>query len=118
MGIRLNEDAVKQATRLIKDGRYILESDWSEEQPSASEENKYLRQHNWKEFGCWYLGLDTDEDDDTKGRYKFPYGDFKKVHRDGLIAAKQRAAQYNYRDIEKSADELLQMLEHKVGNHH
>ena len=32
----------------------------------------------------------------TKGRYKFPYGDFRTVHRDGLIAAKERAAQQGY----------------------
>jgi hypothetical protein len=36
------------------------------------------------------------------------------VHRDGLIAAKERAAQQGYHDIEKAADELLQALEKSV----
>jgi len=38
-------------------------------------------------------------------------GDFRKVHRDGLIAAKQRAAQNDYTDIEQAADELLEMID-------
>jgi hypothetical protein len=33
------------------------------------------------------------------------------VHRDGLLAAKERAAQQGYHDIEQAADELLAALE-------
>lgn len=51
----------------------------------------------------------------TKGRYKFPYGDFQTVHRDGLIAAKERAAQQGYQDIEETADEQLQALEKQAA---
>jgi hypothetical protein len=42
------------------------------------------------------LGVDTDENEDTKGRYKFPYSDFAKVHRYGVLAAENRAGQYKY----------------------
>ena len=64
-----------------------------------------------EEYANWQLGQDASRGADTKGRYKFPYGDFKTVHRDGLIAAKERAAQQGYGDIEKAADELLTLLE-------
>ncbi len=63
------------------------------------------------EYASWHLGLDKSKGEDTKGRYHFPYGDFKTVHHDGLIAAKERAAQQGYADIEKAADELLTLLE-------
>jgi hypothetical protein len=55
-------------------------------------------------------GKDKSLGEDTKGRYKFPYGDFKTVRRDGLITAKKRAAQQGYHDIEQAANELLQAL--------
>ena len=72
-----------------------------------------MEKHEIPEYGQWHLGIDKSKGEDTKGRYHFPYGDFKTVHRDGLIAAKERAAQQGYADIEKAADELLQALEKK-----
>ncbi len=60
-------------------------------------------------------GTSASKAEDTKGRYHFPYGDYQTVRRDGLIAAKERAAQQGYTDIEKAADELLQTLEAKAA---
>ena len=54
---------------------------WSEHQPSAQEENEYIEEYGFEQYGKWYLGVDTYENEDTKGRYKFPYSDFAKVHR-------------------------------------
>lgn len=115
MATKVNQAAVRHARKLIEDGDYVLDSDWSERQPSADQENKYLDRHDWDDYSEWYLAEDTSEDKDNKGRYKFPYGDFKKVHRAGVIAAKQRAAQNDYPDVEKAADELLQMIDKKEG---
>ena len=39
------------------------------------------------EYGKWYLGIEDEEDENNKGHYKFPYGDFENVHRCGLLAA-------------------------------
>ncbi|MCD6038585.1 MAG: hypothetical protein K0S67_2478, partial [Nitrososphaeraceae archaeon] len=39
---------------------------WSEHQPSAQEENEYIEENGFKEFGKWHLGIDTDEKEDTK----------------------------------------------------
>ncbi len=109
--MKLNTEALKHAKSLIEDGKYVTDTDWSESQPSAQAENKHLERHDWKEYGQWFLGLDNDENEETKGLYKFPYGDFKRVHRDGVIAAKQRAAQNDYAEIEKAADQLLEMID-------
>ena len=58
----------------------------------------------------WYLGIDDEQDEDTKGRYKFPYGDFTNVHRCGVLAAEARAGQYKYDDIEVAVAHLHGML--------
>ena len=113
--MKLNQRAVTYARQLIKSGKYVVDSDWSEAQPFPNQENNYLDEHDWSEYGEWHLGIDTDENEDTKGRYKFPYGDLKKVHREGLIAAKQRAAQNHYDRIEKAADALLNMINEREG---
>lgn len=111
MPVKVNEKAIDKAKSLIKDGKIDQDSDWSEAQPSPDEENKFLDDHSWEDYSEWHLAIHTDESEETKGRFGFPYGDFKKVHRDGVIAAKQRAAQYDYSDVEKAADELLEMID-------
>ena len=113
MTVKLNEPAFEQAKRLIEQGKYVIDEkdQWSEHQPSTDEENAYLQAHGIKEYGKWYLGVDTDEDKDNKGRYKFPYGDFVKVHRCGVLSAESRAGQYHYANIERATAHLHGMLE-------
>jgi hypothetical protein len=112
MSISLNPQAVTFAQNLIRDGKLKNdEGHWGQHNPDSADENAFLQKHEIEEYGNWHLGLDMSKGEDAKGRYKFPYGDFKTVHRDGLIAAKERAAQQGYHDIEKAADELLQRLE-------
>lgn len=112
MSISLNPQAVTYAKRLIRNGSITNdEGHWSEHNPGSAEENAFLQKHQIEEYGNWHLGLDMSMGEATKGRYKFPYGDFHTVHRDGLIAAKERAAQLGYEDIEKAADQLLKFTE-------
>lgn len=116
MAISLNPAAVTAAKRFIKDGKIRNDQGhWGQHNPDTEAENRFLAQHGPAEYEQWHLGLDASKGEDTKGRYHFPYGDFKTVHRDGLIAAKERAAQQGYRDIEQAADELLQLLEKQAG---
>ncbi|SMC00094.1 hypothetical protein SAMN00120144_2513 [Hymenobacter roseosalivarius DSM 11622] len=116
MSLSLNPTAVAFAKRLIKEGKYKNDQGhWSQHNPSTDEQNKYLSKHEIEEYGQWHLGLDMSKGEDTKGRYHFPCGDYKTVHRDGLLAAKERAAQQGYTDIEQAADELLQTLEAKAA---
>jgi hypothetical protein len=113
MAVKLNGRAYEHAQQLIGEGRVVLDErdDWSGHQPSAEEENRFLEQNGFGEYGKWYLGIDDEMDEDTKGRYKFPYGDFENVHRCGVLAAESRAAQQNYEDIKSAATHLHGMLE-------
>ena len=107
----VNERAVAHARRLIASRQYVLDSDWGEVQPSADDENSFLRSHSWEEYGDWHLGLTDGASEETKGRHGFVYGDFRRIHRTGLIACQYRAAEWRHKEIELAAHELLQLLD-------
>ena len=107
----LNTRAVARAKRLIDARQYVLDSDWGESQPTAEDENAYLESHSWDEFAAWHLGLTEGATDGTKARYGFVFGDFRRVHRTGLIACQYRAAEWRHKEVELAAHELLQRLD-------
>jgi hypothetical protein len=111
----VNERAVEHARKLIEARQYVLESDWGESQPRAPAENKFLDSHSWEEYASWHLGLTEGANDETKARYAFVYGDFRRIHRMGLIACLYRAAEWRHKEIELAAHELLQVLDAKSG---
>ena len=111
----LNERAVDRARRLITARQYVLESDWGEVQPGADEENAYLRSHDWEDYAEWHLGLTEGANDGTKARYAFVYGDFRRIHRSGLIACEYRAAEWRHKAVELAAHDLLQELDRTSG---
>ena len=47
----------------------------------------------------------------TKARYAFVYGDFRRIHRTGLIACVYRASEWRHKEIELAAHDLLQLLD-------
>jgi hypothetical protein len=107
----LNRRAVARARRLIDARQYVLDSDWGESQPTAEDENAFLESHSWDDFAEWHLGLTEGATDATKARYGFVYGDFRRVHRTGLIACQFRAAEWRHKQVELAAHELLQHLD-------
>jgi hypothetical protein len=113
MTVKLNPGAYAHARKLIKERRFVFDDRdaWSEHRPTAQQETDFLHAHGLSEYGHWYLGIDEDEPEDKKTRYKFPYGDFRKVHRCGLLAAESRAGQYKYTDIEHAVAHLHGMLD-------
>ena len=113
MAVRLEKRALQQAKRLIQKQRFVADERdaWSEHQPSTLEENEFIRQHGFEGYAKWHLGVDTEEPKDVKRRYKFPYGDFVKVHRCGVISAESRAGQYKHYDIEAAAAQLHAMID-------
>jgi hypothetical protein len=112
---KVNEAAVEHARTLIEARRYVLRSDWGEAQPSADDENRYLDKHDWDEYATWHLGLTDGANDGTKARYAFVFGDFRRIHRTGIIACHFRAAEWRHKAVELAAHELLQLLDRKAG---
>jgi hypothetical protein len=53
--------------------------------------------------------------DETKARYAFVYGDFRRLHRMGIIACHYRAAEWGHKEVELAAHKLLQYLDDKRG---
>ena len=113
MAVTLNTRAFEHAKKLVSEGKFVYDERdaWSEHQPSASQENEFIEKHGFREYARWFLGIDDEHPEDTKGRYKFPYGDFTRVHRCGVLAAESRAGQRKYTDIENAAAHLHGMLE-------
>jgi hypothetical protein len=107
----VNEAGVAHARELIEARRYVLRSEWGRVQPSADDENAYLERHSWEEYGAWHLALTDGATEQTKARYAFAYGDFRRVHRMGIIACHYRAAEWGHKDIELAAHDLLQLLD-------
>ena len=108
MAVHLNGSGARHAQALIREGKTVADErdDWSEHQPPAEAENRFIERHGMAEYGKWHLGIDDEKSRGTKARYTFPYGDFSKVHRCALLAAESRAGQYKYRDIELAAAHL------------
>ncbi len=107
----VNPDAVAQARKLIEARQYVLASDWGETQPKADDENAFLTSHSWAEYARWHLALTDGANDETKARYAFVYGDFRRVHRTALIACVYRASEWRHKAVELAAHDLLQHLD-------
>jgi hypothetical protein len=113
MTVRLNRAAFEHAKALIAAGRFLFDErdDWSEHRPTADDENEFIDQHGYSEYGKWYLGLNEEKGEHTKGRCELPYGDFHDVHRCGVLSAESRASQYKHVDIENAAAHLHGMID-------
>jgi hypothetical protein len=107
----VNDAGVAHARQLIAARQYVLRSEWGEVQPAAGAENAYLDNHGWDAYGRWFLGLTDGASENTKARYAFVFGDFRRIHRSGLIACHYRAAEWRHKAIELAAHELLQELD-------
>jgi hypothetical protein len=107
----VNEPGVARARELIQARQYVLDSDWGDVQPNAAAENEFLGGHSWEDYAAWHLGLTDGATDETKARYAFVYGDFRRVHRSGIIACHYRAAEWRHKEIELAAHDLLQLLD-------
>ena len=107
----VNRAAVARARKLIDARQYVLDSEWGSVQPRADDENAYLESHSWDDYAEWFLGLTEGATDETKSRYAFVYGDFRRLHRSGLMACQYRAAEWRHKEVELAAHDLLQHLD-------
>jgi hypothetical protein len=69
--MKLNGRGYEHARELIEQGRVELDDrdEWSEHQPSPAEENRFLEQHGFSDYGKWFLGVVEDKSPDTKGHF-------------------------------------------------
>lgn len=113
MTIKVNNAALGRARQLIKEARVTRDSrdDWSEHAPDADQENAFIARHGYAEYGKWHLGVDSEKTPGTKGRYSFPFGDFRRLHRCAVLAVESRAAQHDHDDVAQAAKSLLEELD-------
>jgi hypothetical protein len=113
VAVVLNRRAFEHAKGLVEAGKFVSDERdaWSEHQPSARKENEFIERHGFGEYAKWYLGINDQASEDTKARYEFPYGDFEKVHRCGVLTVESRAGQYKHYDIENAAADLHGMID-------
>jgi hypothetical protein len=113
MAESLNQNGFEFAKGLVHNGKVVRDErdDWSEHQPSTEEENEFIHLHGFAEYAKWHLGIDDEKREATKARYKFPYGDFRNVHRCGVLSAESRAGQYKHFDIERAAATLHGLID-------
>jgi hypothetical protein len=117
MSITLNPKALAAARKLIQHGKAVRDERdaWSEDAPSASQENDYIKKHGYPAYAEWHLGVDTEKSESTKSRFSFPYGDFSAVHRCAVISLESRAAQNQHDEIAKAAKSLLELIDAKAA---
>ena len=107
----VNEPGVAKARALIDARQYRVRSRWADVQPRAAEQNDFLETHSWEEYASWHLALTDGPADETKARYAFVFGDFRRLHRMGLIACYYRAAEWEHPEVMVAAHELLLYLD-------
>lgn len=113
MAIELNKPALENARTLVRDGEVVRDDRdaWSEAAPTADEENSFIEDNGWTQYSHWHLGIDKSENAETKGAYSFPFGDFRKVHRSGVISGESRAGQYDHDEIRDELRKLLELID-------
>jgi hypothetical protein len=107
----VNEAGVAFARELITKRQYVLDSEWGAVQPKAAQQTAYLERHGWEQYARWFMGLTDGATDHTKARYAFVFGDFRRIHRSGIIACHYRAAEWRHKEIELAAHDLLQLID-------
>ena len=113
MAIELNQPALRYARSLVREGKVVRDERdvWSEAAPTADEENGFIEHEGWTEYAHWHLGVDKSEDRETKGAYSFPFGDFRRVHRSGVIAGESRAGQFDQTEIRDAYNALHDLID-------
>jgi hypothetical protein len=107
----VNKRAVAKARELIDSGQYRVRSRWADVQPRAAEQNAFLKAHSWEEYASWHPALTDGAPEETKARYAFVFGDFRRLHRMGLIACYYRAAEWEHAEVMVAAHNLLLHLD-------
>ncbi len=114
MEITVNKKGKSHAMALVNSGKVDTDSSWSFDKAADGDKLLGDKGVDWAEYAKWFMAEDAGAAENTKERYKYPFGKDGKVYRAGVIAAKQRAATQGETDIEAAADAVLQKIDAKA----
>lgn len=108
MAVNVNKSGQAYAKSLIKAGK-VNNGPWSF---SGADGNALLGDagDDWANFAKYHLAEDTDATENTKARYKYPFGKAGELYSRALVAIKGRSTQQGETDINNAAQELWDML--------
>ena len=109
---RLNSKGYDNAASLVEGDNVDKDSDWSF---SSEDGNALLGEDgdDWENYAKWFLLENEDASEETKERYKFPFGKDGKIYRSALSAIRQRSGQFGYDDVFEAAGKLIEMIDKK-----
>jgi len=107
---KLNSKGYDNATSLIESDDVNKDSSWSF---SSEDGNALLGEDgdDWENYAKWFLLENEDASEETKDRYKFPFGKGGKIYRSSLSAIRQRSSQFGYDDVFEAAGKLIEMID-------
>ena len=113
--MKLNKRGFEKARDLIADRRFVIDDrhTWIEHRPSSRDEIEFIAAHGWDAYGRWHLALEDALPARTRTHYRFPYGDFRDVHRCAILSADHDAI----RGAARFLDELLQTAQARKRSH-
>ena len=107
---KLNTKGFDYAKSLVESDNVNKDSDWSF---SAEEGNELLGEDgdDWENYAKWFLLENEDASEETKERYKFPFGKDGEIYRSALTAIRQRSSQFGYDDVFEAAGKIIDMID-------
>lgn len=112
MATNVNSKGLVHAKSLIAAGKVDKNSSWSF---SAEDGNSMLGVDgkDWANYSSYHLAEDSGAAENTKERFKYPFGKDGKVYRSALTAIRQRAGQQDATDVFDAAGKLLESIDGK-----
>lgn len=116
MALEVYVEGVEYAKQLIAEGKVSdVQGDWHDINPGTEAQDAFIEEYGIRVWGLWHLAVNPDDKRDRKEAYGFPYGDYKTVCREGLVAAESRARQYGYEEIREVAVGLIRLANVALG---
>ena len=78
---------------------------------AVGEENEVIDEDGYRNWSEWHPAVEVQATDGTKGRLRFPYGDFKEVNRAAVIHTQRRASQNDHLQIADAAEQILETVD-------
>jgi len=109
--MQMNPVGIAHAKSLIDQGQYRINTPWRDVQPSNAAARKFLEQHGAADYATWYLAIDPAQPENSAERYLLPYGDFKSIHRSGIVVARDRADREGATEVRQAVEDILDLFD-------